>query len=254
MNYLCIDIGNTRTKAALFDKQGNPGPLWICDNNALASSLEAWLKPLDPSVALVVGWISTAENVVEERWEVWNKFSQKPGIEAILPTDEQLPISVDYKTPETLGSDRLMAAIGARSYFPTAPVMVVDAGTAITYDCVSAAGTYLGGGISPGVEMRYRALHDYTARLPLITAADSVPDIGASTEESIRVGAQGGAIAEVGAMVERYTDRLGADLEVFLTGGDTQIFEKHLKKPNFARFHLLLEGILITLKYRQSRL
>lgn len=254
MKYLCIDIGNTRTKAALFDQHGEAGPLLMCENEALQQKLADWLQGLDQDSKLTVGWISTAKETVSGDWEIWKKFHQKPRIEAIRPTDKLLPIGMKYKTPETLGADRLIAAIGACSYFPNKPVMVVDAGTAITYDCVDAEGIYLGGGISPGVGMRFRALHDYTARLPLVETSGVFPAIGASTEESIRVGAQGGAITEVQGMIRRYSELLGEDLEIFLTGGDAQIFEKHLKKPNFARFHLLLEGILITLKYRQAHL
>ncbi|MEZ4686551.1 MAG: type III pantothenate kinase [Bacteroidia bacterium] len=254
MKYLCIDIGNTRTKAALFSPDGKPGPLWICENEALSQKLTNWLEDLEKDSELTVGWISTAKETVSEDWAVWKKFAPKPRIEAIRPTDEKLPIGMQYKTPETLGADRLIAAIAACSYFPDKPVMVVDAGTAITYDCVDAAGNYLGGGISPGVGMRFRALHEFTARLPLVEVSDTFPEIGASTEESIRLGAQGGAVAEVQGMIQRYETRLGKELKVFLTGGDAQIFEKHLKNPNFARFHLLLEGILSTLKYRQAQL
>ena len=254
MKYLCIDIGNTRTKAAVFDRHGKAGEMLVCENKALQDKLSDWLQEIPANTPLTVGWISTAKETVSEDWPVWKKFAQKPRIEAIRPTDERLPIGMKYKTPETLGADRLIAAIAACSYFPNKPVMVVDAGTAITYDCVDAAGNFLGGGISPGVGMRFRALHQFTARLPLVELAETFPEIGASTEESIRTGAQGGAVAEVQGVIHRYSEKLGSELKVFLTGGDAQVFEKHVKKPNFARFHLLLEGIFITLKYRQAHL
>lgn len=254
MLFLTIDIGNTRSKAAIFTETGKAEVLWSCETKVLESSLEDWLAEVDEHAKLIVGWITTADMEVSAGWNLWKKFNTKPHFEAIRPTDSVLPIHVAYKTPHTLGADRLIAAIGACSYFPKSPVMVVDVGTAITYDCVDDSGTYLGGGISPGLNMRFRALHSFTAKLPLVAPSDSSPLLGTSTETSIQVGAQRGAIEEVRGMIKLYKKTFGPDLKVFLTGGDAYAFEKHLKKPNFARFHLLLEGIFLTLKYRLQSL
>ncbi|MFK7971517.1 MAG: type III pantothenate kinase [Bacteroidia bacterium] len=249
MNFLCIDIGNTRAKAAVFDESGKPSDIWSCELADLEQKLAKWLTPFFDT-KLIVGWISTAGKVVDSDWELWRKFSQTPHIESITPTDEHLPIAVAYDTPHTLGADRLVAAVAACSYFPDKPVLVIDAGTAITYDCVDTHGSYLGGGISPGVRMRFQALHTFTARLPLVAPAASAPLLGTSTETSMQAGAQRGAIAEVKGMIKDYRRLLGKDLKVFLTGGDSNTFEKHLKKLNFARYHLLLEGIYLILKHR----
>lgn len=254
MLFLTIDIGNTRSKAAIFTENGEAETLWSCETIALESSLESWLLGLDKNTELIVGWITTADMKVSAEWGVWGKFSTKPHIETIQPTDSVLPIHVAYKTPHTLGADRLIAAIAACSYFPKSPVMVVDVGTAITYDCVDDGGTYLGGGISPGLNMRFQALHSFTAKLPLVALTEPSPLLGTSTETSIQVGAQRGAIEEVKGMIKLYKKTFGPELKVFLTGGDAYVFEKHLKKPNFARFHLLLEGIFLTLKYRLQSL
>ena len=200
----------------------------------------------------MVGWISTAATRVDASWDAWSRFHQAPHLEGIRATDAILPITVGYETPETLGADRLAAAIGACSYFPGRPVLVIDAGTAITYDVVDASGTYLGGAISPGLHMRFNTLHTFTARLPLVDLAEQAPTLGVSTFSSIQTGVQQGAIQEMRGFVDLYKEKLGQALAVFITGGDAHVFEKHVKKANFARFHLLLEGIFLTLKHRIS--
>ncbi|MCB0841544.1 MAG: type III pantothenate kinase, partial [Bacteroidetes bacterium] len=121
--------------------------------------------------------------------------------------------------------------------------LVIDAGTAITYDFATANGEYKGGGIAPGMAMRFRALHEFTARLPLVSSQSDVLLIGDSTTASIQSGVQWGIIAEVEGMISYYKSQISPDLQVFLTGGDSGFFENHLKNINFADSNLILKGI-----------
>lgn len=163
-----------------------------------------------------------------------------------------LPVRNAYKTPDTLGSDRLAAAIGA--YFTACaqagaavPVLVIDAGTAITYDFVTADGQYLGGNISPGVEMRFKALHHYTSRLPLVSESGEHPDIGHSTETAIRCGVIDGVRHEIQGFISRFCLK-HPRLLVFLTGGDYLDFEESAKKRIFADRFLVHKGLDLILQ------
>ncbi|MCL4138195.1 UNVERIFIED_CONTAM: hypothetical protein GTU68_027016 [Idotea baltica] len=133
--------------------------------------------------------------------------------------------------------------IGAKSICKDVPILVIDAGTAITYDFANATGEYIGGGIAPGMAMRFRALHEFTARLPMISPDENVALIGDSTETCIQSGVQWGTIAEIERIIDYYKNQVSEDLQVFLTGGDTSYFENHLKNINFADSNLILKGI-----------
>jgi type III pantothenate kinase len=158
------------------------------------------------------------------------------------------PVANQYQTPHTLGPDRFAAVAGARGFTPTGALLVLDAGTALTYDFVNHHNQYLGGGIAPGLRMRYQALHHYTAKLPLLEPLDAdVPLVGSSTESSLRSGVQNGMAAEMQGIIDRYVALNGQATEqkltIYLTGGDTLFFEKRLKNVNFANPNLVLYGI-----------
>lgn len=160
-----------------------------------------------------------------------------------IDRDTALPIGNRYRSPQTLGMDRICAAIAGRDRAPQGPVLVINAGTAITYDYVDAEGDYLGGGIAPGMRGRFRALHEFTAALPLVDPAGPLQLIGDDTETSIRSGVLNGLLAEIEGIVARYRDLAGPALSVFLTGGDTEFLGNHLKSVTFADANLLLYGI-----------
>ena len=136
-----------------------------------------------------------------------------------------LPIGNRYRTPETLGMDRICAAVAAQARVPGSPVLVVNAGTAITYEYVDAAGDYIGGGISLGMRSRFRALHEFTAALPLLDEQGSLQLVGDDTATSIRSGVVNGLIAEIEGIVAQYQALAGPALKVFLTGGDAVFWE-----------------------------
>ncbi|MCB0852073.1 MAG: type III pantothenate kinase, partial [Bacteroidetes bacterium] len=164
-----------------------------------------------------------------------------------------LPIKNRYATPATLGVDRIVAAIGAWSKSAPRAVLVIDAGTALTFDIINQSGEYLGGAISPGINMRFRALHEFTARLPLVTFEEVPPLIGDSTIQSMRSGVINGVIAEINGVINLHRATFQDQLDVYLTGGDMKLFENHLKNINFADAYLTLEGIYKVLNHKSPQ-
>ena len=154
-----------------------------------------------------------------------------------------------YKSTSTLGSDRLAAAVGGNFMFPNKNVLIIDAGTCIKYNFVSKNNEYLGGGISPGLRMRFKSLPAFTSRLPLIEMEEDFDNlIGTDTRESILSGVELGAIAEVDGIIERYKS-IYEDLTVVFTGGDFNFFVKRLKNSIFADQFLILRGLNVILDY-----
>ncbi|MCQ2608639.1 MAG: type III pantothenate kinase [Bacteroidales bacterium] len=158
------------------------------------------------------------------------------------------PISNAYKTPQTLGLDRLAAAIGAESLYPCCNKLIIDIGTAMTIDFVDAKSTFVGGNISLGLDVRFRALHDYTGKLPLCTAMDSTGLIGQTTIEAINNGVVLGMAYEIDGYINEYLGRY-QDVKVFLTGGCAQFFEKRIKNLIFANQNLVALGLNAVLQY-----
>lgn len=168
----------------------------------------------------------------------------------LLVLDEHvaLPIRVMYRTPETLGQDRLAAVVGAYTLKPGRDVLIIDAGTAITYELLDASGRYLGGNISPGLATRFRALNQFTRKLPLVSEPEVVPVIGTDTISAIQAGVVKGIIYEM----DGYIDEVKAkypNLFVFLTGGHSFYFERRLKNYIFADINLVLIGLNRILEY-----
>ncbi|MEL6131847.1 MAG: type III pantothenate kinase [Bacteroidota bacterium] len=246
MAFLTIDIGNTRVKLAAME-EGKILAQWECDWEALEAQLDKLLQEENGSFEKV-GWISVGKKVAIAQWNIWASIETPP---TLIPIDHQTtwPIPHLYETPETLGTDRIVAVIGALQQVKAQPILVIDVGTAITYDCAQADGTYLGGAIGPGMRMRFRALHEFTARLPLIESQEAVDLIGRSTQGSILSGVVEGMTAEISGMIEGYKKQLGADTVVFLTGGDGPFFEKRLKNINFATSSIIHTGIYHILKH-----
>lgn len=162
-----------------------------------------------------------------------------------------LPIEKDYHTPETLGADRVASAVGANDMYPGENVMVIDMGTCITYDLINAGAVFQGGIISPGVEMRFKAIHTFTKRLPLLSAEKDPVFIGKSTHQAIESGVMNGILAEMEGIIERYRHIYGT-MRVLLCGGDVSYFESSLKPPIFVVPELVLIGLNRILTYNVS--
>ena len=162
-----------------------------------------------------------------------------------------VPLRNAYRTPETLGRDRLAAAVGAAERFPGRNVLVVDFGTALTIDLVTADGTFRGGFISPGVRSRFRSLHDYTAKLPLCAPTEEMLPLGVTTETAVMQGVMQGAAYEIGGHMERMGAEYG-DLCTIFTGGDAKYFAKRIKNTIFADCNLVFRGLNRILEYNAT--
>jgi type III pantothenate kinase len=237
---LVVDIGNSRSKLALFLKGVLVESLTF-DKLSVEKLKE--LKSRYPDLGYVIlSSVSSVDPIVVN-------FLQN-GFPFFLELNNQTPIPLDnnYKTPETLGLDRLATAIGAQKLFPGKDLLVIDAGTAITFDVIERSGTFVGGNISPGLTSRFRALHEFTKKLPLIHASDDFPVIGQSTEEAILAGVINGMVFEIDGTIDLIRKKM-PDIQPVLTGGDAQFFERRLKSPIFVKFEITLIGLNRILEY-----
>lgn len=238
MTSLVIDIGNTLIKIAVFklDEMLEANQYETID----VPVLDALLNKYNPVKAIVS---SVKKNT--EAWQV--ALGQKIPL-THFNTLMTSGINNHYLTPETLGPDRLAAVIGAYNMFPGQNSLVITGGTAITYDGVDAGGNYFGGSISPGLNMRYKALNNYTAGLPLIEAdTDFNTPYGNNTTTAIRSGVQNGVKYELIGFIESYKT-MGEQLNIILSGGDSIFFDTLLKNSIFARYikiepYLVLKGL-----------
>jgi type III pantothenate kinase len=238
MANLVIDIGNTFTKVAVFEQ------------NELLSTAQYQLIDTKTLDELLINY-SISEAIVSsvkksaEDWEAG--LSEKIQV-THFNTGMTARIHNHYRTPQTLGADRLAAVVGANHLYPGKNNLVIDGGTCITYDWVDAEGNYFGGSISPGLKMRYAALNNYTASLPLINAdAAFNSNHGDDTETAIISGVQNGIKFELTGFVESYIANK-QELNIILTGGDSIFFDTLLKNSIFAPYikiepHLVLKGL-----------
>ena len=236
---LIIDIGNTRIKAALFE--GKELKQFFVFPDAVAL-LDAGIVQKFSVKHCIIG------TVVNEMDALIAQLKQQCSV-LLFKADTPTPVKNAYRSAHTLGSDRLAGAVGGYSLAPGQDLLVIDAGTCIKYNFVNAAGEYIGGAISPGLQMRFKALDTFTSRLPLLdidTDFDTL--IGTTSNESILSGVQLGTVAEIEGFISGYQQRFN-NLKVFLTGGDTDFFAKRLKKPIFADQFLILKGLNEILEY-----
>ncbi len=235
---LLVDSGNTFTKIAL------------CDAHTIhtilrAESIEDFnsiQKKYAPAAVII-------SSVNKDASAILSAFPDATRLQ--LDANTPVPIQNRYKTPATLGMDRLAGVVGAHSLFPGQNCLCIDAGTCITYDLLDAQGNYLGGSISPGVEMRFKALHTFTAKLPLIQKQEKEELIGTSTESSILSGVQIGTVKEMEGVINEYKTIYKA-LKIIITGGDTGFFESRIKDTIFAAPDLLFLGLKRILEYNVS--
>ncbi len=171
----------------------------------------------------------------------------------IMNGNTPLPVVNLYKTPETLGTDRISSVIGAfYEMHCSYPIICIDSGTALTYDIINASGEYIGGNISPGVEMRFKSLHMLTKRLPLVSAEGQLSETGTSTESAIRNGVIQGIRYEILGYITHFRKKF-PELKVFFTGGGIEYFVEIKKKYIFADKNLVLKGLNIILNYIQRQ-
>lgn len=234
MANLVIDIGNTRIKVAVFDL----GQLIVTfPTEELRSKHLQILKNDYPAIDRVI-----VSSVREH--DAWLLKSLKKIFTSVIELNHSTPLPIKncYDTPETLGKDRIAAAVGANQLYPNNNLMIIDAGTAITYDHVNEKNEYLGGFITPGLRMRFNALHQYTSKLPLLNPEFFEAYSGLNTYESIQGGIQYGLEGEIQRMVSIFNSN-GKDFKIILTGGDANYFEKLVKSYKFVALELTLIGL-----------
>ncbi|RIA08686.1 type III pantothenate kinase [Flavobacteriaceae bacterium MAR_2010_72] len=237
---LIIDVGNTFVKLAVFHQDSLLHKL-VCKPEEISKALENLLNDfpeLRKAITSKVGRLDAFEIYeIQERFKV---------IE--LSSKLKLPFKNLYATPDTLGVDRMALVSASVKQFPYKNVLIIDAGTCITYDFVGSKNEYFGGAISPGIRLRYKALHNLTANLPLLDTEMPNNLIGDSTFNSIHSGVVFGAVKEIDGIIEEYQKKY-SDLTVILTGGDANFLSNQLKNSIFANSNFLLEGLNFILEF-----
>ena len=236
---LILDSGNTFTKLGLF----NNGKLNKIYQNESIDEVIRTINRLKPA-KVVIGTVNFSIEKLREGITGAPIYS----IDAETP----LPYKLDYKTPGTLGIDRKALIAHAWEKNPYNNILVIDAGTCITYDFIRKDGVYLGGGISPGLEMKFKSLHAYTANLPEVSFKENSPLIGDSTKRSILSGVVNGTIAEINGIIEQYEEKF-SDLTIFMSGGSTFFFESKIKRSIFAIPNMVLLGLLSIYEYNNRK-
>lgn len=212
---LIVDIGNSSVKLAVFN--GNDMLL----RQRVGEGFEQIIRQTVETYSITACAYSVVGEAPAAVQSLLQQFPNALHITGNTPT----PLVCDYRTPHTLGADRLAAAVGAAHCSPGSPLLIVDAGTCITYDYVSAEGHYLGGNISPGLGMRLRALHEQTAQLPLVSADGALKAIGQTTDEAIRAGVVLGMDYEIKGYMRQFQQQ-HAHAVIYLTGGNGYRFAR----------------------------
>jgi type III pantothenate kinase len=229
MMNLVIDAGNTSIKAGTFEK----GQLRELLYDIKLEDLGSLVKKYAIKKAVI-------SSVNQDTALISEKINLKNAL--IIGQHTRLPFKNLYKSPETLGTDRIAAVAGAISLYPGRPCLAIDAGTCITFDFIDADNNYQGGSIAPGINLRFKAMHNFTARLPLVERNNNIPLIGKNTEESMQSGVMTGVRAEIDGMIEEYR-QLYPRLQVLICGGDAPFFETKLKQSIFVVPELVLIGL-----------
>ena len=239
---LIIDVGNTRVKAAIFHGDVLQARHHFLLEDFIGEVGEfAGLYPVKKAIISSVGRLSE-----EQARSVQLRF---PTI--ILSHTTPLPFSNDYGTPHTLGVDRIALVAAFAKAYPKKNGLIIDAGTCITYDYITAEGSYKGGAISPGLRLRYETLNNLTANLPLLEKQLPESIIGTTTNEAIHSGVVNGVLLEIDGAINHYKEHYNVEI-VIITGGDAEFLAKRLKNSIFAHSKFLLEGLNYILTYQND--
>lgn len=236
---LIVDIGNSRIKLAVFELDKLKSVI-ITSPSALKESMNMLKRNFKIDKAIV-------SSVTEIPTVLVNFLNDLP-FSMQLSNKTNVPFINLYETPQTLGVDRIALVSAASFQFPKQDVLVIDAGTCITYDFLTNKNSYEGGAISPGINMRLKAMNYYTKKLPLIRFDEKELEIGNNTENAILFGAVNGVLAEIEGFISHFSSK-SEKLTVVLTGGDSIFLAKRLKNSIFANSNFLLEGLNSILAY-----
>jgi len=237
---LIIDVGNTLVKLAVFQEN----VLFEKYTTQHDGFLNAVKQVLIKYPIISKGIISSVGKLNKEDVKVVESEIDL----LILNSETKQPFENLYKTPKTLGVDRIALVSASVEQFPNANVLIIDAGTCITYDFINDKNDFFGGAISPGIRLRYHSLHNLTANLPLLESKLPESLIGNTTDSSIHSGVVFGVLKEIDGVINEYKEKY-SDLTVILTGGDTNFLSKQLKNGIFANSNFLLEGLNFILEY-----
>lgn len=240
---LCIDQGNSGVKLAVFNNDQ-----LLYEDRFPELTLEI-LQELFQKYSVQSGILSA---VIDLPFEIIQFLTE--NCRQFIELNHLTPVPVDnrYETPETLGKDRLAAVVGAVSLQPDNDLLVIDAGTAITYDFVDAKGAYFGGNIAPGMDLRLKALHVFTGKLPLAEIDVQPPLLGVNTISAIQAGVFHGIVFEMNGYIDTLKVKY-PKLSIFLTGGGSIFFENNIKSPIFAVKNLVLIGLNRILQFNAQK-
>jgi type III pantothenate kinase len=230
---LCFDLGNTRLKCAVFDGKILKETVMLQDTNTV-TQINSLLQQYHPEKTILSSVIRH-DTVIEEILAEKTKFHQLSHL-------SRLPVATPVGRAETIGADRLAICAAAVHLYPHYHHLVIGLGSCITYNFVDKFHDFLGGSISPGMYMRFRAMHEYTAFLPLVQAEHNFPLIGYDTKTNLLSGVILGMSKEIDGIIEAYTEKYN-DLVILLTGGDMDFFLSHLKNKVIADPDLLFKGL-----------
>lgn len=240
---LVIDVGNTRTKAACFNQRDLVTSVTL--ETFAPQDASEWIRNYAVTKCIL-------SSVGDNNSSLAAYLQQNVPFFINLSHTTPLPFKNLYRTPESLGKDRLAAIAGAYQQHPAINVLVIDMGTAITYDLITREAEYSGGNISPGLVTRFRALHAFTSRLPLLEKDDIWSDLGTDTRSAIINGVQKGIVYEINGYIDNFS-RQYTDLMIILTGGDADFFVNKLKKTIFVVPNLVLSGLNFILNYNAEK-
>lgn len=240
---LTIDIGNTRNKLAIFNKDELID--YITLDQLSQENINSFIAKRNIDQAILSSVKETDQDLIKYLKSRFSNFIE-------LSKNTPIPIENLYKSKSTLGKDRLAAVVGANNIFPDTNVLVIDMGTALTFDFVNDKNQYLGGNISPGLQMRFKSLNHFTGKLPLLSKEENFKLIGDNTKNAIISGVQNGIIFEINSYITQLKKEKN-DLKTILTGGDAIFFDKILKNTIFVDLNLNLKGLNIILEHNKSR-
>jgi len=229
---ICLDFGNTRLKAALFNEATLQQTFVL--NEPVLEDLQNIVQQHQPTHAILSSVIEH-DAAIETFLKAHTQFHRLNHL-------SKLPVTIPVGKPETVGTDRLAIAAAATTFYPAQNTLVIALGSCVTYNFINQQAQLIGGSIAPGMHMRFRAMHEYTAKLPLVNGDWNVPLIGYDTATNMQSGVVLGMAKEMDGIIDEYRKRF-RNFNAVLTGGDMPFFEPHLKNRIFADFDFIFKGL-----------
>lgn len=232
MTTLCFDFGNTRLKAAIFNEENFVEDFFLTDDNT--ETIQSLIEKYQPQKSIL-------SSVIKHNAAIEDLLAQKTIFHK-LSVSTKINFSTPVGKPETIGADRLALMAAAVHFYPKQNNLVIGLGSCITYNFINQYHQFLGGSISPGMDMRFKSMHDYTALLPLVQADWNFPLVGYDTKTNLQSGVINGMACEIQGIIEKYSNKYG-NFNVVLTGGNSGYFVSQLKNKIFADYNFLFKGL-----------